>query len=63
MAFLGLKRISCDPRVPNSVDRVGDWGEEWEHRVADAFEKLVSENSKKHLNEIKKNEVSAIRRE
>ena len=45
------------------MDRVGDWGEEWEHRVADAFEKLVSENSKKHLNEIKKNEVSAIRRE
>ena len=62
MAFLGLKQIFCDPRVPNSVDRVGDWEEQWAKRVADAFEKLISENSKRHLNEIKKKEVSAIRR-
>ena len=62
MAFLGLKQIFCDPRVPNSVDRVGDWEEEWANRVADAFEKLISENSKWHLNEIKKKEVNAIRR-
>jgi len=46
----------------NEVDRVGDWEEEWANRVADAFEKLISENSKRHLNEIKKKEVSAIRR-
>ena len=60
--FFGLEKIFCDPRVPNSVDRVGDWEEEWANRVADAFEKLISENSKRHLNEIKKKEVSAIRR-
>ena len=60
--FFGLEQIFCDPRVFNSVDRVGDWEEEWAKRVADAFEKLISENSKKHLNEIKKKEVGAIRR-
>ena len=60
--FFGLEQIFCDPRVFNSVDRVGDWEEEWANRVADAFEKLISENSKRHLNEIKKKEVSAIRR-
>ena len=60
--FFGLEKIFCDPSVSNSVDRVGDWEEEWANRVAEAFEKLISENSKRHLNEIKKKEVSAIRR-
>ena len=62
MDFFGLEQIFCDPRVFNSVDRVGNWEEEWANKVADAFEKLISENSKRHLNEIKKKEVSAIRR-
>ena len=60
--FFGLEQIFCDPRVFNSVDRVGNWEEEWANKVADAFEKLISENSRRHLNEIKKKEVSAIRR-
>ena len=60
MAFLGLNKSFV---IQESPIQWTEWGEEWANRVDDAFEKLVSENSKKHLNEIKKNEVSAIRRE
>jgi len=43
-------------------DPVDGWGEGWTDKVVDAFERLVSEGSKKQLNEVKKREVNAIRR-
>ena len=47
MAFLDLKK-SFVIQESNLVDRVGDWEEEWAKRMADAFEKQISENSKKY---------------
>ena len=51
----------CD-NPETAPDPVDGWGEAWADKVVDAFERLVSESSKKQLNEVKKREVNAIRR-
>ena len=51
----------CDNPV-TAGDPVDGWGDGWTDKVVDAFERLVSEGSKKQLNEVKKREVNAIRR-
>lgn len=54
-------------KIPNSHS-VGEeerrnWDrKDWVDKVVDAFERLVTEGSKKQLNEVKKKEVNAIRR-
>lgn len=37
-------------------------GKEWTAKVVDAFNRLVSENSKRQLHAVKKREIDAIRR-
>merc|ERR550519_940291 len=53
-----IKKLNAET-APDPVD---GWGEAWADKVVDAFERLVSESSKKQLNEVKKREVNAIRR-